>query len=151
MFGYSDKSCPHCFSLLCIFQSVAPCLREFWCYENPPYGQLIFFWFFSCWRFLAQYFPVFFLLEIFKLNDFSGVFLSGLLIYEMEFNWNYTTVILIHPQHCAINKWILPPAQMFLGLNKATKAVVIENHWPYQSLFYPFLLSRNLKWIQMQI
>ena len=128
-------------------QSVAPCLREFWCYENPPYGQLIFFWFFSCWRFLAQYFPVFFLLEIFKLNDFSGVFLSGLLIYEMEFNWNYTNLILIHTQHCAINKWILPPAQMFLGLNKATKAVVIENHWPYQSLFYPFLLSRDLKWI----
>ena len=22
-------------------QAVAPCLREFWCYENPPYGQLI--------------------------------------------------------------------------------------------------------------
>jgi len=44
-----------------------------------------FFLLFFCWRFLAQYFPGFFLLDIFKLNDFSGDFLSGLLIYEMEF------------------------------------------------------------------
>ena len=63
-----------------------------------------FFLVFSCWRFLAQYFFWFFPAGDFKLNIFSGVFLSGLLIQEMYSNLNVTTQILIHPQHCAINK-----------------------------------------------